>query len=142
MPCCHCVRASNGYDAWSEIKKRCHMTIFLSIAFGLSLSIILLGFWADRSAVTARINGANGLPILVALVLSFLASLAVAVIAWLFDGFEMLVWVLLFSVPYHAGLGGLLIWRLQSLATRVKAADNANSQRIAEMFRTPSKPQS
>lgn len=111
------------------------MTIFLSIAFGLSLAMILLGFWADRSAVTARINGANGLPILVALVLSLLGSVAVAVIAWLFDGFEMLVWVLLFSVPYHFALGGLLIWRLQSLATRVKAADNAKSQRIGGMFK-------
>lgn len=118
------------------------MTIFLSIAFGLSLAVILLGFWADRSAVTARINGANGLPILVALILSFLGSLAVAVIAWLFDSFEMLVWVLLFTIPYHIGLGGLLIWRLQSLATRVSAEEKANSQRIADMFKKPGKPQS
>jgi hypothetical protein len=129
------LRAQPSYD-------RSHMTIFVSIAFGLSLAVILLGFWADRSAISARINGANGLPILVALIASFLASLVVAVIAWLFDGFEMLVWVLLFSIPYHAGLGGLLIWRLQSLATRAKAADDANSQRIADMFRKPSKPQS
>ena len=106
------------------------MTIFLSIAFGLSLAIILLGFWADRSAVTARINGANGLPILVALIVSFLSSLAVAVIAWLFDSFKMLFWVLLFTVPYHVGLGGLLIWRLQSLATRVSAEDAARLKRI------------
>ncbi len=118
------------------------MTIFLSIAFGLSLSIILLGFWADRSAVTARINGANGLPILVALIVSFLVSLVVAVIAWLFDGFEMLGRVLLFTVPYHVVLGGLLIWRLQSLATRVKAEEEARSKKFADMFRKPSKPQS
>ena len=111
------------------------MSIFLGIAFGLSLAVILIGFFADRSAVTARINGANGLPILVALIVSFLGSLAVAVIAWRFDGFERLVWGLLFTVPYHIGLGGLLIWRLQSLATRAKAADNANSQRIADMFK-------
>lgn len=118
------------------------MTIFLSIAFGLSLAVILLGFWADRSAVTARINGANGLPILVALIASFLASLAVAVIAGLFDSFEMLIRVLLFTVPYHVGLGGLLIWRLQSLATRVSAEDKARSQKLADMFKKPSKPQS
>lgn len=55
------------------------MTIFLSIAFGLSLAMIPLGRWADRSGVTARINGANGLPMLVALIVSFLGSLAVAV---------------------------------------------------------------
>ena len=89
-----------------------------------------------------RVTSSDGLPILVALIVSFLASLAVAVIVWLFDGFEILVWVLLFTVPYHAGLGGLLIWRLQSLATRAKAADDANSQRIADMFKKPSKPQS
>lgn len=118
------------------------MTIFLSIAFGLSLAVILLGFWADRSAVTARINGANGLPILVALIVSFLGSLAVAVISWLFDSFEMLVWVLLLTIPYHIGLGGLLIWRLQSLATRVSAEEKARSQKIADMFKKPSKAQS
>ena len=138
----HCIHPNSGYAERETSYDRSHMTIFLSIAFGLSLAVILLGFWADRSAISARINGANGLPILVALIASFLASLVVAVIAWLFDGFEMLVWVLLFSIPYHAGLGGLLIWRLQSLATRAKAADDANSQRIAGMFRKPSKPQS
>lgn len=111
------------------------MTLFLSIAFGLSLAIILLGFWADRSAVRAQISGANGLPILVALVLSFLASLAVAVVAGLFDSLELLGWVLLFTVPYHIGLGGLLIWRLQSLATRVRAEENARSQKFADMFK-------
>lgn len=118
------------------------MTIFLGIAFSLSLAVILLGFWADRSAITARINGANGLPILVALIVSFLGSLAVAVIAWLFDSFELLVWVLLFTVPYHMVVGGLLIWRLQSLATRVSAKEKARSQKIADMFKKPSKPQS
>jgi hypothetical protein len=118
------------------------MTIFLSIAFGLSLALILLGFWADRSAVTARINGANGLPILVALVVSFLASLVVAVIAGLLDDWEILGKVLLFTVPCHAALGGLLIWRLQSLATRVKAEEEARSKKFADMFRKPSKPQS
>lgn len=66
------------------------MTIFLSIAFGLSLAVILIGFFADRSALTAKINGANGLPILVALNVSFLASLVVAVIAGLIGGRGML----------------------------------------------------
>lgn len=48
------------------------MTTFLAIAFALSLCVILLGFWADRSAVKAQINGANGMPILAALIVSFL----------------------------------------------------------------------
>ncbi len=49
------------------------MDIFLGTAVGLSLALILTGFLMDRSAVKARINGANGLPILVALIVSFLA---------------------------------------------------------------------
>jgi pheromone shutdown protein TraB len=105
------------------------------------LAVILIGF-ADRSAVTAKINGANGLPILVALILSFLASLVVAVIAGLFGGWGMLGKVLLFTVPYHVVVGGLLIWRLQSLATQVAEEDRANSLRIAEMFKKPGKPRS
>lgn len=108
------------------------MTIFLTIAFALSFCLIMLGFWADRSAVTARINGANGLPILVALILSFVSSLAVAVLAGVFSGWAMLGWVLLFTVPYHIGLGGLLIWRLQNLATQVSAKAKAGSQQTRE----------
>ena len=57
------------------------MTVFFTIAFVLSFGLIMLGFWADRSAVRAKINGPNGMPILVALIVSFLGSLAVAVIA-------------------------------------------------------------
>lgn len=117
------------------------MTIFLSIAFCLSLAVILLGYWADRSAVTARINGANGLPILVTLIVSAGGSLAVAVIAGVFGGWAMLGWVLLFAIPYHIILGTLLISRLQSLATRVSRADAASSKKFAEMFKKPGKPQ-
>lgn len=95
------------------------MTVFLAIAFGLSLGLILLGFWADRSAIKDRINGANGLPILVALIVSFLGSLVVALIAGVFGGWEWMGWIMLLTVPYHAGVAALLIWRLQSLATRV-----------------------
>ncbi len=95
------------------------MTTFLAIAFGLSLSLILLGFWADRSAVRARINGANGMPILVALIVSFLGSLVVALIAGVFGSWERMGWILLLTIPYHVGLAAFLIWRLQSLATRI-----------------------
>ena len=116
------------------------MTIFLSIAFCLSLAEILLGYWADRSAVTARINGTNGLPILVALIVSAGGSLAVAVIAGLFGGWAMLGWVLLFAIPYHIILGTLLISRLQSLATRASRAEAANSKQFADMFKKPGKP--
>jgi hypothetical protein len=118
------------------------MTMFLSIAFCLSLTVILLGFWADRSAVKARINGANGLPVLVALIVSFLAWLVVAVMAGLFGGLGMLGMVLLFAIPYHIVLGGLLIWRLQTLAARVSAEDKARQSQISEWFSKPKKRQS
>lgn len=95
------------------------MTLFLTIAFGLSLCLIMLGFWADRSAVKAQINGANGMPILVALIVSFLGSLVVALIAGIFGGRSLMGWILLLTIPYHVGLAALLIWRLQSLATRI-----------------------
>lgn len=95
------------------------MTTFLAIAFGLSLSVILLGFWADRSAVRARINGANGMPILVALIVSFLGSLVVALISGVFGRWGHMGWILLLTIPYHVGLAAFLIWRLQSLATRI-----------------------
>lgn len=104
--------------------------------------MILICFFADRSAVTAKINGANGLPIRVALIVSLLASLVVAVIGGLFGGWGMLGKVLLFTVPYHVVVGGFLIWRLQSLATHVAEEDRFYSKRITEMFKKPGKPQS
>lgn len=115
------------------------MTIFLSIALALSLTVILIGFFADRSAVKSHINGANGLPILVALVVSFIGSLVVAIVAALFGGWAMLGWVLLFSVPYHGALGGLLIWRLQDLATKASAEDAAQLKRIDQWKKKSSK---
>ena len=105
------------------------MSTFLAIAFGLSFGLILLGFFADRAAVKARINGANGMPILVALILSFLGSLGVAVIAGIFGGWAILGWILLLTIPYHVGLAALLIWRLQSLATRVAKIERAARER-------------
>lgn len=105
------------------------MTIFLSIAFGLSFGLIMLGFAMDRSAVRARTNGANGLPILAALIVSFLGSLVVAVIAGVFGGWGMMGWILLLTIPYHAGLAGLLIGRLQALATRVAELDRLARER-------------
>ena len=105
------------------------MTTFLAIAFGLSLSLILLGFWADRSAVIARINGANGMPILVALIVSFLGSLVVALIAGVFGNWEYMGWILLLTIPYHVALAAFLIWRLQSLATRISEIARREQER-------------
>ncbi len=104
------------------------MDIFLGTAVGLSLALILTGFLMDRSAVKARINGANGLPILVALIVSFLASIGVAVVSGLIKGWGSMGWILLFTIPYHVALGGLLIWRLQMLARRITEAERQKDE--------------
>lgn len=106
------------------------MTIFLTIALILSISVILLAFLMDLSAVRARINGANGLPLLVALIVSFLGSLAVTVIGGLFGGLELAIKILLFSFAYHVVVGGLTIWRLQSVATLVAHADRLKEMKL------------
>ena len=105
------------------------MTTFLAIAFALSFCLIMLGFWADRSAVRAKINGANGMPILVALIVSFLGSLVVAVIAGIFGSWATMGWIVLLTIPYHIGLAALLIWRLQSLATRIAEIEQRARER-------------
>ena len=105
------------------------MTTFLTIAFSLSLSVIILGFLVDRSAVKAKINGANGMPILVALIVSFLGSLVVAVIAGIFGSWATMGWIVVLTIPYHIGLAALLIWRLQSLATRVAEVERQARER-------------
>lgn len=97
------------------------MALFLGISVALSLILILIGFRMDRSAIKARINGANGLPVLAALVVSFLASLGIAAVAGIFGGWAMFGWVILFTLPYHIALGALVIWRLQRLASRTAA---------------------
>lgn len=103
------------------------MTIFLGAALCLSLIVILGGFLMDRGGIVAKVNGANGLPLLAALILSFVGSLAVALIAGVFAGWAMLGRVLLFSVLYHPALGALLLWRLQVLATKVATVSKADS---------------
>jgi hypothetical protein len=88
-----------------------------------------------------HINGANGLPILVALIVSAGGSLTVAVIAGDLGGWGMLGWVLLFALPYHIIIGKLLNSRLRSLASRVSRAEAANSKKFADMFKKSRKPQ-
>lgn len=78
----------------------------------------------DRSAIMSKINGANGLPLLVAVVVSFVGSLLLAIGCWIFDDLVTAAEVLLFSFPYHAVIGGLSVWRLQSLATKVASKKN------------------
>jgi hypothetical protein len=95
------------------------MTTFLWVSVSISLALILLAVLMERSAIMARINGANGMVILVALVVSFLASLLVALICGVLEGFGALFVVLGGSIVYHAVLGVVTVGYLQKLATWV-----------------------
>jgi len=97
------------------------MNIFYTVSALILLAVILTGYLMDRSAIRQRINGANGLPVLAALVVSFGGSILVSFIAALVDGWTAMGWVLVLSVACHAALGRLLIGRLQGLATEVSA---------------------
>jgi ABC-type multidrug transport system fused ATPase/permease subunit len=104
------------------------MTLFLGIAGALSLAIILTGFFVDRAAIKGRVNGGNGLPILVAVIVSFVLSLAVAGVAGIFGGWQPMGWILLLTVPYHVGMIAVLARRLQALATQVAEADRKSRE--------------
>lgn len=64
------------------------MDLFLNIAFGLSLFLILCGYLMDLAAVKGGIDGANGLPIFMLSMISFVGSFPVALIAWIFGGWN------------------------------------------------------
>lgn len=97
------------------------MKLLLILFFALSVPVIALGYLMDRGAVVGRINGANGLPILACVAVSFLLSLVVAGVSVFVGGWWMPLWVLAGSVVYHLGGGALLVWRLQVLANRGRA---------------------
>jgi hypothetical protein len=102
------------------------MVIFLSLSFALSLLVLLGAAAMERSAIIGRVNGANGLVMLVALISSALASVVVAIIAAWLSGWTILCAVLAGSALYHWVMAKTLIGGLQALATRVVASDQAN----------------
>ncbi len=93
------------------------MTTFLWISISISLALIVLAVLMERSAIMARISGANGLVILVALIVSFGASWVVALVCGLLEGWGAAFAVLGGSIVYHAVLGFVTISYLQTLAT-------------------------
>lgn len=111
------------------------MVTFLSLSFAVS-PVVLLGAAAmERAAVLGRINGANGLAMLVALIVFALASVVVAIIAaWLSGDGIMLFAVLVGSALYHWVMAKTLFGGLQALAARVAASDKANHP---ERYRQP-----
>ena len=110
------------------------MDLFLNIAFGLSLFLILCGYLMDLAAVKGGIDGANGLPIFMLSMISFVGSFPVALIAWIFGGWSTAWPILLGTVPYHLGLVFLLVKHLEYVARRRIRAKEALSREYARRF--------
>lgn len=95
--------------------------MLIKVAWIISAVLIGLAYLMDRSAIMARINGANGLPLLAAFIVSFLGSLLLAVIMAFMDGWLMLFKVIGVSLVYHLLLMTLMMKRLEYLAQQVVA---------------------
>lgn len=94
------------------------MTLFLFLAFLASAALIFLAFRMERSAILGGINGANGLTILVAFLLSAMATLPVAAVTWWMQAILAALLVILISVLWHFGAWRYAMASLQSLADR------------------------
>ncbi|PWC38961.1 hypothetical protein [Azospirillum sp. TSO35-2] len=103
------------------------MVLLLSLSLTLSLVVLLGAAAMERAAILGRINGANGLVILVALMVSAAASVIVALLAGWIDGWSTLLAVLAGSALYHWAMVKLLLGGLQALASRIAASDRAKS---------------
>lgn len=98
------------------------MTILLALYLVLSLAILMIAWAMERAAILQRINGANGLTLVAAVVLSFAASLPVALIGGYLAGWTLLPVLLAASGLWHWGMLRLLAAWLQRIATRVARA--------------------
>lgn len=103
------------------------MVLLLSLSLVLSLIVLLGAAAMERAAILGRINGANGLVILVALVVSSAASLVVALLAGWIAGWGALLAVLAGSALYHWAMAKLLLGGLQAIASRIAAGDRVKS---------------
>ena len=103
------------------------MTLFLDIALGLSLLLIFGGYLMDLGAVIGGVDGAAGLPIFVLSMISFVGSFPVAILAWIFEGWDYAWPIFLGTVPYHLGLVFLLVKHLEFIAHRKKRRKEARS---------------
>lgn len=96
------------------------MTIFFSLAFALSVAVLLIAHLMEAGAIRNRINGANGLTLFMALYASVAGSVLVALVGWIFSGILTALEVLAFSAAWHISVFKLSTGRLQGLASRSK----------------------
>ncbi len=103
------------------------MVLLLSLSLTLSLVVLLGAAAMERAAILGRINGANGLTILVALIVSAAASPVVSLLAGWIGGWSALLAVIAGSALYHWAMAKLLLGGLQAIASRIAAGDRAKS---------------
>lgn len=94
------------------------MTLFLLFAFLGSVALLSLAFWMERSAILGGINGANGLTILVAFIVSATTTIPLAAVTWWAQGFLAALAVILLSFLWHLGAWRTAMASLQSLVDR------------------------
>lgn len=109
------------------------MLLLLSLSLALSLLLLLGAAAMERSAIIGRINGANGLAVLVAFIVSGAASILVAIAAGWLGGWVVLPAVLVGSALYHWAMAKMLLGGLQALATRISASDKLNFSRANKL---------
>ena len=102
------------------------MTLLLSLSLALSLILLLIAAAMERSAILGRINGSNGLFVLVALIVSATASVVLSIIAGWYGGWAVLPAVLAGSALYHWVMAKILVGGLQVIATRTAALGKRN----------------
>ncbi len=94
------------------------MTLFLFFAFLGSVALLSLAFWMERSAILGGINGANGLTILVAFIVSATATIPIAAVTWWAQGTLMALAVIVISFLWHLGAWRFAMSSLQSIVDR------------------------
>lgn len=92
------------------------MTIFLSLALGLSALCLGLAHAMEAGAIRTHVSGANGFVLTMVMLASGTASLVVALIAWIVGGLWIAVAVVAGSIAWHGGVFTLSVWRLTRLA--------------------------
>jgi hypothetical protein len=100
------------------------MLIFFFLMLALS-AVLLLGATAmERSAIKAGINGANGLAILAAFIVSGLASLVASLIAAMIWGWVAALASLVLSGLWHGAMWKIVMTNIQALIDRKLANRN------------------
>ena len=124
----YCLGMRLGSSVALNSRRFLKLTLFLEIAFGLSLLLILSGYLMDLGAILGGVDGANGLPIFMMTMISFVGSFPVALIAWIFGGWGYAWPIFLGTVPYHLGLVFLLVKHLEFVGRRRTRARERRSR--------------